>query len=204
MDADDSAVILAKRRLRTELLARRRAQSPSARAGAREANTDHLLRHLRGVAAVCCFQPLPTEPLADRLLAELSDTGTRVLIPVVVGPRPLDWLDFSAARRAGVSIDADPWGRGATSGATLGSAAVSDVAVLLVPALAVDRQGFRLGRGGGHYDRTLALLRELNPQRRELIGVLFDDETVPTVPHDGLDEPVTLVVTPAAGVVSIG
>ena len=71
---------------------------------------------------------------------------------------------------------------------------------MLVPALAVDRAGFRLGRGGGHYDRTLALLATLTDLRPPLIAVIDDDEEVDEVPHDGWDVAIDLIVTPLGGV----
>jgi len=97
---------------------------------------------------------------------------------------------------------------------------------VLVPALAVDSTGVRLGRGGGHYDRSLALLSpsegaagedgdedsgtcpdgassggdENSGRRPRLIAVVFDDELVPQLPRDAHDIPVTDVLTPTGGV----
>ena len=70
---------------------------------------------------------------------------------------------------------------------------------MLVPALAVDGAGRRLGRGGGHYDRTLALLTSAT--RR--IAVIFDDELIDNVPADVFDERVTAAVTPTRGLVTL-
>lgn len=65
--------------------------------------------------------------------------------------------------------------------------------VLLVPLLAFDRAGYRLGYGGGFYDRTLALLRA----RKKIvaIGVAYAAQEVDAVPHDGHDQPLDFVMT---------
>ena len=66
--------------------------------------------------------------------------------------------------------------------------------VLLVPLLAVDRHGYRLGYGGGFYDRTLAELRA--DGATVAIGVAFDGQQVDAVPHDSYDQTVDFVLTP--------
>ncbi len=59
--------------------------------------------------------------------------------------------------------------------------------LLLVPLLAFDRAGYRLGYGGGFYDRTLALLRQRGAIKA--IGLAFSGQEVDAVPHDGFDQP---------------
>ena len=65
--------------------------------------------------------------------------------------------------------------------------------VLLVPLLAFDRKGFRLGYGGGFYDRTLALLR--GKKRTVAIGVAYAAQEVDKVPHDSHDQPLDFIMT---------
>jgi 5-formyltetrahydrofolate cyclo-ligase len=65
--------------------------------------------------------------------------------------------------------------------------------VLLVPMLAFDAEGYRLGYGGGFYDRTLAHLRATH--RVTAIGIAFAGLEVPAVPHDASDERLDMVVT---------
>jgi 5-formyltetrahydrofolate cyclo-ligase len=77
-----------------------------------------------------------------------------------------------------------------------GVAAVARADAVLVPALAVDRAGNRLGRGGGSYDRALARVGPLIP----LIALLYDDELVDRVPVEGHDLPVRAVVRPGHGI----
>jgi 5-formyltetrahydrofolate cyclo-ligase len=64
---------------------------------------------------------------------------------------------------------------------------------VLVPALAVGRDGVRLGRGGGSYDRALARVAPGTPRA----ALLFDEELVDALPADPWDVPVTDVVSPS-------
>jgi 5-formyltetrahydrofolate cyclo-ligase len=62
-----------------------------------------------------------------------------------------------------------------------------------VPLLAFDRTGYRLGYGGGFYDRSLA---ELRAAKKVLaVGVAFSVQEVDAVPHDGNDQPLDWIVT---------
>jgi 5-formyltetrahydrofolate cyclo-ligase len=65
--------------------------------------------------------------------------------------------------------------------------------VVLVPLLAFDRRGWRLGYGGGYYDRTLRALRAEGPLLA--IGLAYAAQEVAAMPHDETDERVDLVVT---------
>ncbi len=74
-------------------------------------------------------------------------------------------------------------------------AAVGVADIFLVPLLAVDRQGTRLGQGGGHYDRTLAALRARRPVLA--VGVGWDMQRVDALPRDPWDMPLDAVATPS-------
>ncbi|MFN3461836.1 MAG: 5-formyltetrahydrofolate cyclo-ligase [Oceanibaculum sp.] len=65
--------------------------------------------------------------------------------------------------------------------------------VLLVPLLAFDRAGYRLGYGGGYYDRTLAMLKEKGPVLA--IGVAYADQEVESVPREATDQRLDWIVT---------
>lgn len=187
--------------MRGPLLAARRARPPAARAAARAAIGDHLTAALAGRSCVAAFLPLPTEPLDPALLPRLAG-AVRLLIPVVTGPHPLDWCEYTSVTRPGGLGIEEP------DGPRVGPAAIGDADVVLVPALAVSADGYRLGRGGGHYDRTLALRAQLRAGRPvdgpdEVIALVHDDEFGPQVPHDELDRPVTAVVTPGRGMLRL-
>ena len=76
------------------------------------------------------------------------------------------------------------------TGAATGAAFAT---LLLVPLLAFDRAGFRLGYGAGFYDRTLERLRRIKPVTA--IGIGFAAQEVETVPRDRYDEPLDWIVT---------
>lgn len=197
MLAGSQDVAAAKRALRPSLLAARRARPEADRERARAAVAAHLTDDLTGAGCVAAYLPLPSEPLGRDLLRTLA-ARTRLLIPVVTGAAPLDWCLFTETTRSGQLGIEEP------DGPRLGPQAIADADAVLVPALAVGPHGHRLGRGGGHYDRTLALRGELRgPAWDRLIAVVYDDELGLDVPHDDLDRPVTAAVTPSRGLISL-
>jgi len=183
-----------KSELRKSLAKGRRARSAQDRALAASANTSHLLGLLAGSSIVCAFLPLPSEPLGTDLLDELTASGTIVVVPVVTVDSPMHWCQYPGPSAAGAFGILEP------TGPRLAPDYLLRADVVLVPAFAVDLQGQRLGRGGGHYDRSLALL-ETVPQtsRPELIAVLFDGEVVTSLPTDCYDVSVDSAVQPASG-----
>ena len=92
-----------------------------------------------------------------------------------------------------------PLGLREPAGPRLGPDAVADADVVLVPALAVDHAGTRLGRGGGYYDRALARV----PAGVPVVALLHDGELVDALPADPWDRPVTAAVLPATGWVQL-
>jgi len=191
-----------KTELRRALVGARRARSATDRIAAATRNSQHLAAVLSGAPVVCAFLPLPSEPLSIGLLEQLATTGTTVLVPVVASGAPLDWCRFPGPTSPG------PFGIAEPSGRRLGPGAVTTATAILIPALAVDRAGRRLGRGEGHYDRALALLGMTAPLRKtaqpgtplpQLIAVVFDDEIIAGVPVESHDVAVTAVTTPTGG-----
>ena len=168
-----------KQQLRGDLLGARRARSASDLEAARAAIRDHLRERLAGLGCVAAYVPLRTEPGSMELLAQLRAGGTRVLVPVTLPDRDLDWATWSTD---GV-------------GTALGVAAISTADLVLAPALAVAPDGTRLGRGGGSYDRALGRLRPQVP----VAALLFDGELVAELPREPWDVPVSAVVTPRDG-----
>ncbi|WP_192498681.1 5-formyltetrahydrofolate cyclo-ligase [Ornithinimicrobium pratense] len=137
---------------------------------------------------VTAFEPMRTEPPAQRLTGALRQAGARVLVPITLARPRLDWADL-----------ADP-----TRG-PLGEAVLAQVDVALIPGLAVSEAGVRLGQGGGYYDHTLPRLHNLTAARRvPVVVVLHDHEVVPQVPADEHDAVVDAVLRPGTGVVGLG
>ncbi|SCG52420.1 5-formyltetrahydrofolate cyclo-ligase [Micromonospora humi] len=190
----------AKRELRGTLLAARRSLSATRRAEAAasvQAELTSLVRRLRP-ARMTAYVPVASEPggpdLPEVLRAALP-ADAELLLPVLADDLDLDWAaytDRESLRAAGRGLrepTGPPWGRAAVAGADL----------VVVPALAVDRRGVRLGRGGGSYDRALARV----PATVPTVALLHDGELVTAVPADPHDRPVHCVITPTDGLVAV-
>ncbi|MDF2975804.1 MAG: 5-formyltetrahydrofolate cyclo-ligase [Actinomycetospora sp.] len=187
-----------KAELRRSLLAARRARSPERRRADAAALAAALPAVLDGVPdPVCLFVAVGGEPGATPegalpVLDAARALGRRVLLPVTVGAAPLDWAAFTGRD----SLGPGPHGLLEPVGPRLGPDAVADAGLVVVPALAVDHDGVRLGRGGGHYDRTLPLA---GPHTR-LVALVADEGLVPgPLPAEPHDVPVHAVWRPATG-----
>jgi 5-formyltetrahydrofolate cyclo-ligase len=143
-------------------------------------------------AVVAAFVGIGTEPPTLPLLAALAALGVRVLLPVVRPGGTLDWSDAPA----GTARPAGPLGLLEPEGELLGPTAVREAGLVLLPALAVDRSGTRLGRGAGYYDRALAGWA----RTATLLAVVFDEEVLDEVPAQAHDQPVDGALTPSGPV----
>lgn len=146
---------------------------------------------------VCCHVPFGTEPGSITLADALRAAGARVLLPVIP-PRPgeLDWTEYTSTselvpgRLRGVLEPAGP---------RLGASALRQAGLVLLPALAVDHAGVRLGRGAGYYDRTLA---HVGPETA-LVAIVRDEELVKKLPAEPHDVLMTGALTPSRGLVRL-
>ncbi|MFJ2092105.1 5-formyltetrahydrofolate cyclo-ligase [Streptomyces sp. NPDC087901] len=184
----------AKSLLRRELLAARRllTHEDVERAAAVLARRALELPEVAGARTVAAYVSVGSEPGTRALLDALRARGVRVLLPVLLADNDLDWAPYEGAdglRKAGRGL-LEP------DGARLGPDAVLDADVVLLPGLAVDGRGMRLGRGGGSYDRVLARLSAAGAHPA-LIVLLYDAEVTARVPEEPHDHPVDAVVTPA-------
>lgn len=141
----------------------------------------------QAAGTVAAYVSRGSEPSTLALLAELSAHGVRVLLPVVRPDLDLDWALDDGTRRPGVV-------RGVLEpgGPRLGIEAISAADVVVVPALAVDTGGRRLGQGGGSYDRALARTRA----GAAVVALLHPGEVLGSVPVAGHDRRVDVAVTP--------
>lgn len=168
-----------------------------------DAEADALRGWLSGLGVagqtVCAYVPVGSEPGSITLLDTLLDLGAQVLLPVARNdadgvPEPLRWGRY----RPGTLVSAD-FGLREPPAPWLAPDAVGDADVILVPALAVDRTGARLGRGAGFYDRTL---RHAAPSARK-IALVRDDELLDALPAEPHDVAMTHALTPGCGVVAL-
>jgi len=148
---------------------------------------------------VCAYVPIGAEPGSTELIDSLLRREVRILLPVTrhdpAGlPLPLQWGEYQPGclvqSRFGLVEPAEPW---------LPAESISAATVVVVPALAVDRAGVRLGRGAGFYDRSLPLAA---PTAR-LVAVVRDDEFVDRLPTEPHDVRMTHVLTPNGGLTAV-
>lgn len=184
---------------RLQLLAARRSISDDVRAEESRALCEHLDAAVTSANTVCAYVPVGAEPGSMELLDLLLRRAKRVLLPVArtTGddtPLPMRWGEYRpgllVAGRFGLLEPAEPW---------LPASALGDADLILVPALAVDRQGVRLGRGRGFYDRALPG----RDPRAQLIAVVRDAELVDQLPAEPHDVRVTHALTPGCGVITL-
>lgn len=175
---------------RARLRAARHTLAAADLTAAADALREHLLDRLAGAGRIAAYVPAGREPGSLGLLDAVRDEGTEILLPVVV-PGGLDW----AAYRGAAELVDGVLGTREPAGPRLGAASVATVYAVLVPALAVDRLGTRLGRGAGYYDRALALV----DRGATVAALLHDGELVDRLPHDPWDRPVNAAVTPGLG-----
>ena len=180
----------AKKRCRTEAKARRDAvfKASGAEAGARLAANVLATGLIRPGDVVSGFWPMGAEIDLRPLLTTLSEKGVICVLPVVrQKDAPLvfrEWRPDTEMCSAGFGTKEPPV-----------SSPEHDPTVVLAPLLAFDKEGYRIGYGGGYYDRTLAALREAGPVT--VIGVAYAAQEVEAVPRDGYDQPLDWIVTEA-------
>ena len=186
-----------KAALRARLLAARSRLSADQRAAAGRLIRDALLSlpELQMAGTVAAYYSVGAEPDTRGLVYALWKRGTYVLLPLLRADGDLDWASYEGPD----SLVAGPRGLREPGEPPRGAAAVTRADVVLAPALAVDRAGNRLGRGGGSFDRALARVGPLIP----VIALLYDDELVGHVPAEPHDVPVRAAVRPGHGITSL-
>ena len=180
----------AKAGLRSRVRAARIARAEDERTASAIALVERVLAlpEVRTAATIALYMSMPTEPGTAPLVHALLDNDRRVLLPRVTG----DSLTWTRVTRSTQYV---PGAFGIDEPISEDRVDLSLADVIVVPALAVDLHGARLGQGGGFYDRALAQLD------RPTIALLFDDEVVdvaagPGLPSEPHDRRVDVIVTP--------
>ncbi|WP_371678164.1 5-formyltetrahydrofolate cyclo-ligase [Streptomyces sp. NBC_01276] len=187
-----------KAALRRQLLAARRALSPEARGTAARAlaRSALALPELAGARTVAAYVSVGAEPGTHELLDALRAAGKRVLLPLLLPDNDLDWAAYEGPGSLAEAAHPGKMRLLEPSGPALGPEAVTAADAVLLPGLAVDGRGMRLGRGGGSYDRVLARLERAGTHPA-LVVLLYDEEVVARVPEEPHDHPVQAVATPS-------
>lgn len=145
-----------------------------------------LLAEIDGESPVLVYASKPGEVDTHGLIASLLARGTGVVVPIIeretrtlrlsylLDPAVLTAGTFSVPEPLGCEIPADP----------------ADISLVVVPMIAFDRRGFRLGYGAGYYDRFLASHPHI-----QKIGIAFSCLELPEVPADENDVPMDRIVT---------
>ena len=196
-DAASSGVTAEKAALRRRLLAARARLGPDQRAAAARALRDAVLElpQAQMAGTIAAYYSLASEPDTHGLIYALWKRGSYVLLPLLRPDADLDWASYEGPD----SLRPGPRGLAEPAEPPRGMDAVARADLVLVPALAVDRGGVRLGRGGGSYDRALARVGPGIPT----IALLYDGELLDEVPADDHDQRVRLVARPSAGITNL-
>ena len=188
----DPAVAAAKQSLRTRLRATRSAVGAAERDARDAAIITHLTTNLADVGPVAVYVGLPGEPGGPGLPAAMAGAGHEVWLPVVAQTAaPLTWRryrgeEFTRPGRYGIREPVPDAGTDVPS-----ESLFDTVEALVVPALAVDADGVRLGQGGGFYDRSVTF----RPKDGILMAIVDHEEFRVTVPRTDLDIAVPTVIT---------
>ena len=180
---------MSKDELRSQVLRSRQERGPEQRLLVADAVAKHLLAEaFTQVDRIACHLSMGTEPGTGPLITGLLKRGVDLIVPVTRAvDHALEWVVFDPAAPLRLSSIGVP----EPDGPRLGPEAVSDAGLVIVPAMAVDHDGNRLGRGAGYYDRALASVTA------PVCAVVHANELMESVPHDDHDVTVQMAVTEA-------
>ncbi len=180
--------------LRRRQVAARTAMPDSIRNESARLIRDHVLEmpQVTSAGTIAAYYSVGTEPDTHGLIFALWKRGSYVVLPVLLPDGDLDWASYEGPE----SLAPGPRGVPQPVEPVRGTGTVARADVVLVPALAVDVRGRRLGRGGGSYDRALARVGPQVPT----IALLYDSELLPSVPAEEHDQVVRAVARPEQGI----
>lgn len=136
---------------------------------------------------VTCYVSMESEPPTEKLREHLKSIGKIVLLPIMQPKRQLAWgIDEGVLSKNNYGV-AQP---------ALSALTPANASLMIIPALRAGRDGTRLGRGAGYYDRALAAIPKSTAGGPMRMVLVFDDELDSSVPHEKHDELMDGVVTP--------
>jgi len=142
--------------------------------------------------AIAAYISVGAEPETNGLVFALWKRGSYVLLPVLQDDSDLDWASYEGPD----SLAPGPFGLLEPTELRRGPDAIRSADLVIVPALAADRDGNRLGRGGGCYDRALARVGASVPT----VALLYDHELLDEVPAGQHDQRIRAVAQPTRGI----
>ena len=175
---------MTKDMIRAAAKARRRSLSRDEVAEMSRCITERLMPLLKDAGTVMCYLSAFNEPDTEGIISSLLSHGKRVVVPVTdtntctITPSYLTSLDGLVRGSYGI---AEP--------SQCVPAKTSDIDISVVPGIAFDRSGMRIGFGKGYYDRFLS---EFNGHK---IGLCYDFQLYDSVPHDEHDIPMDIIIT---------
>jgi 5-formyltetrahydrofolate cyclo-ligase len=193
----DADLIARKADLRIRVVAARRRMGEPERSAAgrllRDAVLDAPQAQMAGTVAA--YVSVGSEPDTRGLIFALWKRGTYVLLPRLREDNDLDWASYEGPE----SLAEGPRGLLEPTEPPRGVGAITSADLVIVPALAADRGGNRLGRGGGSYDRALTRVGAAVPT----LALLYDGELLDEVPAGSHDQRVRAVVQPGEGIIRL-
>jgi len=190
----DAGAAVGKDDLRRRITAARAAMPAAERTAAGRLIRDQVLGlpEVAAAGTIAAYYSVGTEPDTRSLVFAFWKRGSYVVLPVLLPDGDLDWASYEGPD----SLAPGPRGLLQPVEPVRGPGTVARADIVLVPALAVDTSGNRLGRGGGSYDRALARVGGQVPT----IALLYDGELLPSVPAEPHDRPVRAVARPGQGI----
>lgn len=176
-----------KKQIRTEIKTILGAMDPAEAARASSAAAGRLISQpeFADARSVMIFLPIPGEIDPRDIARAAWSAGKRVAVPKIRTTGVMDAIEIRSLDQdlaAGAMNILEPIGNEVL--------ATGELDLIVAPALAFDRKGARLGRGGGYYDRFIAL-----HDGALVCGLAFDRQLLDEVPSEPHDRPVTMLVT---------
>jgi 5-formyltetrahydrofolate cyclo-ligase len=149
-----------------------------------------VLGQLPPLGTVAGYLAKAGEPSIDAWLASLQSTGATIYLPRVHGS-DMTWVNTDSFEDLPIGAFGvrEPHGDG--------NPTLPHVDAIVMPALAVDVRGYRLGQGGGYYDRALANTTKFRDGGPLRVAVINEDEFLDVIPHEAHDVCVDVVCTQA-------
>lgn len=196
--ADDAQLIEAKKQIREQAKEARAALSMYDKYLLSQAACGLLnnIPRLQTAKVVAVYSAMPDEVSLAMTIRELNERLAVVAFPACISERDMIFYEIHPGDRADFLQHPNKLSQGFEPSKEL---SLSDLEAVIVPGVAFDEQGHRLGYGGGYYDtlfEKLETLGKLDDPDFLIVGVAFDEQIVPEVPVGELDRTIPLVVTP--------